>query len=33
MKADRDRCLAAGMIDFIPKPVRRQQLRTVLSRV
>jgi PAS domain S-box-containing protein len=33
MKADRDRCLAAGMVDFIPKPVRKTQLREVLARV
>jgi len=32
MKADKDRCLAAGMDDFLAKPVRREQLRVALAR-
>jgi CheY-like chemotaxis protein len=30
---DRDRCLAAGMDDFIDKPVRMDRLTAVLARV
>ncbi|MDQ3641479.1 MAG: response regulator, partial [Actinomycetota bacterium] len=33
MAGDRDRCLAAGMDDFVPKPVRVHELERVLSRV
>jgi signal transduction histidine kinase/CheY-like chemotaxis protein/HPt (histidine-containing phosphotransfer) domain-containing protein len=32
MAADRDRCLASGMDDFIPKPVTPEQLDVVLRR-
>jgi CheY-like chemotaxis protein len=32
MTADRERCLAAGMDEHLPKPVDRNQLRLVLSR-
>ncbi|MBI4522064.1 MAG: response regulator [Gemmatimonadetes bacterium] len=32
MQEDRGRCLAAGMDDYIPKPVKREQLETVLRR-
>ncbi|MCD6292323.1 MAG: response regulator, partial [Deltaproteobacteria bacterium] len=31
-KSDKDRCLAAGMNDFLTKPVRLEQLNEVLSR-
>ena len=33
MESDRERCLAAGMDDFVSKPVRKQALRSVLARV
>jgi PAS domain S-box-containing protein len=33
MKGDRDRCLEAGMDDYISKPVRESELRAALERV
>jgi PAS domain S-box-containing protein len=32
MEGDRERCLAAGMDDYIPKPVRSEKLRAALER-
>ena len=32
MKGDRERCLAAGMDDYIPKPIQAQQLYEVVNR-
>jgi two-component system, sensor histidine kinase len=32
MVGDRERCVAAGMNDFIPKPVRQEDLRACLER-
>jgi signal transduction histidine kinase/ActR/RegA family two-component response regulator len=32
MAGDRDACLAAGMNDFIPKPIRQEELRSCLER-
>jgi CheY-like chemotaxis protein len=32
MKEDRDRCLAAGMQDYIAKPIRLEDLQMVLER-
>jgi len=32
MLADREACVAAGMDDFLPKPIRQEELRTVLER-
>jgi signal transduction histidine kinase/DNA-binding response OmpR family regulator/HPt (histidine-containing phosphotransfer) domain-containing protein len=32
LKGDRDRCLAAGMDDYLPKPFNRQQLYEMLAR-
>ncbi len=33
MKGDRERCLAAGMDDYVSKPIRAQQLFDALERV
>ena len=32
MKGDRERCLAAGMDDYVSKPIRRDTLAAVLDR-
>jgi CheY-like chemotaxis protein len=32
MAGDREACLAAGMNDFIPKPIRQEELRSCLER-
>ncbi len=32
MPEDREACLAAGMDDFIAKPIRQEELRTCLKR-
>jgi CheY-like chemotaxis protein len=32
MNGDRERCLAAGMNDYLAKPFRLEELRSVLSR-
>lgn len=32
MASERDRCLAVGMDDHLPKPIRREALEAVLSR-
>jgi CheY-like chemotaxis protein len=32
LKEDRDRCFASGMDDFVSKPFRPDQLRTMLER-
>jgi CheY-like chemotaxis protein len=31
LKEERDRCRAAGMDDFLSKPLEKQQLETALS--
>jgi two-component system sensor histidine kinase/response regulator len=33
MKGDRERCVAAGMDDYLTKPIRRDQLAAVLARL
>ena len=33
MKGDRDRCIAAGMDDYISKPIRRKGVQEVIERV
>jgi len=32
MAGDREACVAAGMDDFVPKPVRQEELRACLER-
>ena len=33
MQGDRERCLAAGMDDYISKPIRNEELIAALERV
>jgi CheY-like chemotaxis protein len=33
MQGDREKCLAAGMTDYISKPVRMEELQQVLERI
>ena len=32
MKSDRERCLAAGMDDYLSKPIRPQELDAILEK-
>jgi CheY-like chemotaxis protein len=32
LRGDRERCLEAGMDDYLPKPIRRRDLDTALGR-
>ncbi|HVG90017.1 MAG TPA: response regulator, partial [Alphaproteobacteria bacterium] len=33
MKGDREECLAAGMADYLAKPINSEELRRVIARV
>ena len=32
MREDRDRCIAAGMNDYLPKPIKEEALRNMLDK-